>query len=201
MATAALVALGFLCGSIPSGVLLARAAGIDPRREGSGNIGATNVARTAGLRLGILTLVADAAKGFLPTVLARAILPDPGGPALVAVAAFLGHLFPPTLRFRGGKGVATALGTALALYPLATLPTVLAFAGVVAATGWVSLGSMVAACLAPFLALAFGSPAPHVAAAFAMAALVVVRHRDNVVRMVRGTEPRALLKRQALPRE
>lgn len=195
-----LVALGYLAGTIPSGVLLARTAGIDVRRVGSGNIGATNVARTAGLRLGLLTLVADAAKGVVPVVAARILVGGDAFPAGTGLAAFLGHLFPPTLGFAGGKGVATALGVSLALYPLATLPTIGAFAATVAVTGWVSLGSMVAALLTPVAMLILGGYAtPAIIVAIAMAALIVVRHRDNVARILAGHEPKVLPKKQATP--
>jgi len=195
----ALVVFGYLCGAIPSGVLLARTAGIDVRRAGSGNIGATNVARTAGLRLGLLTLIADAAKGILPVVAARLVAGGGATPAATGIAAFLGHLFPPTLGFAGGKGVATALGVSLALYPLATLPAIVAFAATLALSGWVSLGSMIAASLTPVAVLGLGYPRPMLWASIVMAVLIVIRHRDNVARMIWGHEPKVLLKKQATP--
>jgi len=196
----ALIALGYLCGAIPSGVLLARVAGIDVRRAGSGNIGATNVARTAGMRLGLLTLAADAAKGVVPVAIAQLVTVGDVLPAATAVAAFLGHLFPPTLGFAGGKGVATALGVSLMLYPVVTVPTIGAFLATLAATGWVSLGSMVAAILAPIVLLVLGDPAPaHLTASIVMAVLIVIRHRDNLARILAGTEPKVLLNKQAAP--
>ena len=196
----ALIALGYLCGAIPSGVLLARVAGIDVRRAGSGNIGATNVARTAGLRLGLLTLAADVTKGVVPVAIAQLVTVGDVLPAATAVAAFLGHLFPPTLGFAGGKGVATALGVSLMLYPVVTVPTIGAFLATLAATGWVSLGSMVAAILAPIFLLVLGDPAPaHLAASTVMALLIVIRHRDNLARILAGTEPKVLLNKQAAP--
>ena len=195
-----LVALGYLCGTIPSGVLFARSAGVDVRGAGSGNIGATNVARTAGMRLGLLTLVADVVKGIVPVAVARLVVGGDVVPAVTGLAAFLGRLFPPALRFAGGKGVATALGASLALYPLATLPAVAAFALTLAISGWVSLGSMVAAAVAPVTLMAIGGyPRPDVATAVAMAALIMVRHRDNLRRMRAGTEPKVLPKKQATP--
>jgi glycerol-3-phosphate acyltransferase PlsY len=196
----ALIALGYLCGAIPSGVLLARVAGIDVRRAGSGNIGATNVVRTAGMRLGLLTLAADVTKGVVPVAIAQLVTVGDVLPAATAVAAFLGHLFPPTLGFAGGKGVATALGVSLMLYPVVTVPTIGAFLATLAATGWVSLGSMIAAILAPILLLVLGDPAPaHLVASIVMALLIVIRHRDNFARILAGTEPKVLLHKQATP--
>src|SRR5258706_115440 len=113
-----LILLGaYVCGSIPSGLWLARVAGIDVRASGSGNIGATNVSRTAGLRLGLLTLVLDMLKGAVPVLVARSISPDGWLPALTALAAFYGHIFSMFVRFHGGKGVATAAGVFLVLAP------------------------------------------------------------------------------------
>jgi glycerol-3-phosphate acyltransferase PlsY len=188
--TLAFVVAGYLIGSIPSGVLLARLAGIDVRRAGSGNIGATNVARTAGLRLGLATLLADALKGFVPVAAARWMDVGTGGLGAVALAAVAGHLYPVTLGFVGGKGVATALGVSLALFPLATAPTVALFAAVVAVGGYVSLGSMAAASAAPCLVWILGYPAPFVGVSAVLAGAILVRHRDNAARLLAGTEPR-----------
>jgi len=175
-------------GSIPTGLLLARSAGIDPRRAGSGNIGATNVLRTAGRRLGLLTLLGDVAKGVLPTLLAARLAPGETTIALTGLAAFLGHLFPPWLGFRGGKGVATALGVSLVLAPQSALLGALAFFFVVGTTGYVSLASL-AGCtvvtVAMLAAHAFAWPAAAV-----MTVLVIIRHVDNIQRLVRGIEPR-----------
>ena len=122
MIAAGLVLLGYLSGSIPFGLLVVRAArGVDVRGQGSGNIGATNVARVAGKGLGVRVLVLDALKGALPVLLARAVEPTPLVPALVGAAAFAGHVAPPWLGFRGGKGVATALGVLAVLAPRAAL--------------------------------------------------------------------------------
>jgi glycerol-3-phosphate acyltransferase PlsY len=192
------VLLGYLCGAIPSGVLFARAAGIDVRRAGSGNIGATNVARTAGLRLGLATLAADVAKGFVPVTLA-ATMPDARLPACTAIAAVLGHVYSPWLHFAGGKGVATAFGASLALYPLATLPTIVLFTIAVVTTRWVSLGSMIAAAAAPFAVLWLGYPRASLLTSIALAVLVVARHRDNLARILSGTEPKFVPTKQASP--
>jgi glycerol-3-phosphate acyltransferase PlsY len=194
----ALVVVAYLCGAIPSGVLLARTAGVDVRRAGSGNVGATNVARTAGARLGLLTLAADVAKGFAPVAIATRLGGDGALPAWAAVAVVLGHVFPPTLG--GGKGVATALGASLALYPAATLPTLGAFGLTLASSRWVSLASMVAALVAPVAVGCLGYPRADLAAAAATALLIVVRHRDNVERILAGTEPKiGLRQKQASP--
>src|SRR5258708_1998991 len=108
--TAVLVVAAYLCGSLPTGVWLGRLAGVDVRRSGSGNIGATNVARTAGLRPGLLTLAGDVTKGFVPVVLARSVFDNDAAVACVGLAAFVGHIYSVFLRFAGGKGVATAFG-------------------------------------------------------------------------------------------
>jgi len=196
---ALLPALGYLCGTVPFGVLWARLAGVDVRRAGSGNIGAANVARTAGMALGLATLAADVLKGALHTVVAQRV----GGDALAAatgLAAVLGHVFPVTLGFKGGKGVATALGALAMLAPGAALAGLATFAIAVATFGYVSVGSLLGGVVVPLAALALGAPAPTLAAAAAMAALILVRHRDNLHRLRAGTEPRVRLrKKQAAP--
>ena len=193
----ALVALGYLAGSVPFGLLPTRAlAGVDVRQVGSGNIGATNVGRAAGKGAGFATLILDAAKGALPVLAARAFL-EPAGlggeawPAAAGVAAFLGHLFPPWLGFRGGKGVATALGASLALSPWVALLAVLAFAVTLAATRIVSVGSLAgAATCAAGMLLAQGGRSPATWATAFMAAAIGVRHKGNIARLARGEEPR-----------
>ena len=187
-----LVVVGYLCGSVPFGVLLARRGGVDPRVAGSGNIGAANVARTAGVGLGVMTLVADALKGALPA-LARALTDRPALAAAVGVAAFLGHLFPVTLGFAGGKGVATALGVLLTLAPLAAAAAVAVFVLVVRLTRYVSLASVLAALAAPLLVVLFAYPAPVLAASLVMTAFIALRHRDNFRRLRASTEPRLTL--------
>src|SRR4051812_37053636 len=119
MAPALLIIFAYLLGSVPTGYILGYLSGVDVRKAGSGNVGATNVARVAGKKLGLLTLIGDAAKGVLPVLLARRLDLDATVLGLVALAAFLGHLYPIFLKFRGGKGVATALGALLALAPAA----------------------------------------------------------------------------------
>jgi len=184
------ILVAYVAGSIPTGVLLGRAAGIDVRREGSGNIGATNVARTAGRTLGILTLIGDALKGLLPVLLARALGLDEAAVATAAVATLCGHVFSMFLRLRGGKGVATGVGALLGLAP-ASLPIPLViFAATIAVTRIVSLASILAVLLAPLAVFFFRYPPPATAAAIAMALLILYRHRENMSRLLAGTERR-----------
>lgn len=186
------VAGAYLIGAIPCGVLVARAmGGSDPRTAGSGNIGATNVGRVLGKKAGVLTLVGDILKGFLPTLAAGYVLGDPRQVCAVAFAAFAGHLFPVYLGFRGGKGVATGAGVFLAVCPLALL----AAAGVFGVFLWrwrmVSLGSVVSSLSLPLWVVLLGPPAamkPLVALALGVAVLSVWKHRSNIQRILAGTE-------------
>ena len=185
-----LVAIGYLVGSIPTGVLIARLAGVDVRRVGSGNIGATNVTRSAGLRPGLFTLLGDTLKGALPILLARWLHASEGVEAAVGAAAVAGHVFPVTLGFRGGKGVATALGVLGVLAPVVAGAVLVAFAAVVVASRWVSAGSLVAAGLAPVLLALLGHPRVHVLTMCGISLLILVRHRANIGRLLAGTEPK-----------
>ena len=156
----------YLLGSIPFGYLLVRfVRQEDVRDTGSGNIGATNVTRAGGVTLGVFTLLLDAMKGFIAAFLAMQLAPNTAnGPSTLAiaaaVAAVIGHVFPIWLRFKGGKGIATALGVFIALVPLVALASVGVFALIVATTRLVSLGSIVAAVSIPFLALCWCPNAP-----------------------------------------
>jgi glycerol-3-phosphate acyltransferase PlsY len=184
------IALAYLAGSIPTGVLLGRLAGIDVRSAGSGNIGATNVARTAGRKLGLLTLVCDALKGLLPVLVTRALGFGSTIVAATAVAALVGHVFSVFLRFHGGKGVATGVGVLIGLAPaMAPIPVAI-FALALASSKIVSLSSILAALSAPIAVALGGYPSATSLAAFAMAALIVFRHRENISRLLAGTEPR-----------
>jgi glycerol-3-phosphate acyltransferase PlsY len=191
-----LVAAGYLAGSIPFGVLLARRfAGVDVRTVGSGNIGATNVARAGGKKLGVVVLLLDTLKAVLPVLAARALLGDrPGAQVwvvLVALAAFCGHLFPVWLGFKGGKGVATGLGIFLVLSPWAALAGVVTYAVAYGATRVSSVGSLAgtAVCtVGTFVAYGWRSPVSW--AGLGLAALIVLRHRENIRRLVRGDEKR-----------
>lgn len=190
----------FLAGSIPFGLLLVRLAGKgDVRQYGSGNIGATNVMRAGGKALGITTLLLDVTKGFAPVFLAKYLGLPPHLLAFVALAAVLGHMFTPWLRFKGGKGVATALGVALAYHPLMVVPSLAAFLGVVAVTRYVSLGSVVAGLvLIPSAAGVFGPwfclQTPETFESWPLVAwtilafLVIQRHSANIKRLLAGTE-------------
>jgi glycerol-3-phosphate acyltransferase PlsY len=190
LATIILIACAYLLGSVPSGYVLGKLAGTDVRGVGSGNIGATNVARALGMLPGALTLVADAAKGYLPVFLALHLGVSQAVVASAAIAAFLGHLYPLFLKFQGGKGVATAFGALLAVAPLAALVLVLVFAGVVFVCRIVSLGAIATAIAAPIMLWLFYQPPVIVAVGFFMGAMVILRHHDNIRRLLAGTEPR-----------
>jgi len=180
-------AVGYLAGSVPFGLLLARLGGAgDIRGIGSGNIGATNVLRTGRKGLALATLVADIAKGALPTLLAFAWL-GPDVAIAVGLGTVLGHCFPIWLRFRGGKGVATAAGVILALTPV-VVPIILAlFVVVVWATRYVSLGSCLAAIAAPITAWLLGQTQP-AELYVALAVVVVGTHHANIRRLLKGEE-------------
>ncbi|MGA8892254.1 MAG: glycerol-3-phosphate 1-O-acyltransferase PlsY [Anaeromyxobacteraceae bacterium] len=197
-----LVGASYLLGSIPFGLLLGRAyAGIDVRQSGSGNIGATNVARTAGKKLGVLTLLLDAAKGAIPvavTAVALRTSNDATWPAMSGLAAFLGHVFPFWLRFRGGKGVATAFGAFLVLSSWLAAAAAGAFAATFLLSRTVSLASMAAAFTTAAVALAIeGTSWPVTRVAVVVLLVVLVRHQSNVRRMLRGEEGRLAARRSA----
>lgn len=184
-------AAAYLIGAIPVGLLVARVrGGVDLRASGSGNIGATNVLRTLGPLAAVLTLAGDVIKGFAAVEASRALGGEPPAAALGAIAAVAGNCWPLYLRFRGGKGVATALGTFLALTPWAVLPAAAVWAGVTGVSRYVSLASMVAVVSLPGGAALLGYPADGVVAAAAVGAIVVWRHRDNLRRLRAGTERR-----------
>lgn len=187
-----LVLCAYLVGSIPFGLVLGKMAGIDVRTAGSCNIGATNVTRLAGKKFGILTLVCDVLKAIVPMIVANRLLAGSDQQAiwvaLAGGAAFLGHLYPVYLKFRGGKGVATALGIFLYLAPVAALIDMLIFVGVVYNWGYVSLGSLSAALMMPGLVwLLYGSPTSGLLA-LAVGILIWVKHGDNIGRLMRKEE-------------
>ena len=184
-------AVGYLLGSIPFGYLLVRAfRGADVRTTGSGNIGATNVARTSPL-LGILTLMLDVLKGMAAVAIALALCPGNRTPGFVAaVAAVSGHIFPVWLRFRGGKGVATGLGSLILLTPKAVLLAMAIFVIIVAAFRFVSLASVTAAALLPLLTLVLHEGyAAQIGMVAMSSALIILKHRPNMQRLLAGTEP------------
>jgi acyl-phosphate glycerol 3-phosphate acyltransferase len=195
--------VAYLIGGIPFGYLIARARGVDLFKEGSGNIGATNVGRVLGKRYGFLVFVLDFAKGAGPVATARWLADQAGLPGsgeevgvLAGLAAILGHLFPVYLRFLGGKGVATAAGVVTLLLPIGALFGLLAWVGIVAATRYVSaasLGAAVTLCVVRLVT----TPTPFARDrlvltlfCFAAAGLVIVRHRDNIGRLLKGNENR-----------
>jgi glycerol-3-phosphate acyltransferase PlsY len=190
MATALMLLFAYLLGSIPTGFLLGSFSGIDIRKTGSGNVGATNVARVVGKKQGVITLLVDVAKGFIPVLIASRLGFDLTVTGLVALAALVGHLYPVFLKFQGGKGVATALGIFLAAAPLASLALVVVFAVVMLAWRWVSLASMVAAGAAPLVLLIFSYPSPLVVLGLMIALLIIFRHRENIRRLRSGAEPK-----------
>jgi glycerol-3-phosphate acyltransferase PlsY len=185
-----MVGFAYLLGSVSTGFILGYLAGVDVRRAGSGNVGATNVARVAGKWLGLLTLLGDAAKGFVPVFIALRMDLGAALTGLVALAAFLGHLYPVFLKFQGGKGVATGLGALAALAPAATGVLLVVFFIVAAATRIVSLASIAAAGVAPVAIWLLGYPAPLIDAVLLMALLILWRHRENIQRLRAGAEPR-----------
>jgi len=187
---ALIVGFAYLLGSVPTGVLLGYLAGVDVRSAGSGNVGATNVARVAGKWLGLLTLLGDTAKGFVPVLLTLQLGLDATVAGVAAFAAFLGHLYPIYLKFRGGKGVATALGALLALAPATIGILLLVFLIILLATRIVSLASIVAAGTAPVAIWLLGYPGSLVGITLLMALLILWRHRDNIQRLRSGAEPR-----------
>lgn len=178
----------YLIGSIPTGFLLGKAYGIDVRQEGSGNIGATNLYRTVGRKVGIMTLVGDCLKGFLPVIVAGMLGHQEQFLALIALAAFLGHVFSIFMRFKGGKGVATALGVFLALAPLSVLGALVAFLLCVVIWRYVSLGSIAAAAVMPVLVYFHSHGTMLTITTALIAAIVILKHHTNISRLVAGTE-------------
>jgi len=180
---------GYLSGSIPTGVILAKLFGTkDIRQEGSGNIGATNVYRVLGKGLGTLTLVGDVLKGVIPVILACTLVGNEIWIAVVAFVTFLGHLFPVFLRFRGGKGVAVALGIFLVIAPLMVPLVIISFVLVVMKWRYVSLGSLTASALMPIFLCVLGYPIAYVNLSLAMGCLIFYRHRGNIKRLREGSE-------------
>jgi acyl phosphate:glycerol-3-phosphate acyltransferase len=190
-----LVALAgaFLLGAIPFSHMIARWRGVDLRTVGSGNVGATNLARALGYGLGTVGLFLDAAKGTVAVLLPRAVLGSAAPStteALAATLAVLGHSFSPFLRFKGGKGVATGAGAFAVIAPQATLAAVGVFGVIVVLTRIVGLASIAAALALPMAALLFRADRAITIAAALVALLVIARHRANIERLVNGTEGR-----------
>jgi glycerol-3-phosphate acyltransferase PlsY len=184
--------LGYLCGSIPFGVLLTRwRLGVDVRKHGSGNIGATNVARVAGKGLGVFVLFLDAVKGAAPVLVTGFFAPGrPWLQAGVGLAAFFGHVFPVWLRFRGGKGVATALGVLAALVPAAAVTGLVVYGAVFALWRVSSIGSLLGAVSALTVASVSARSPAYVVLAGVLFALMLFTHRSNIRRLLRREERR-----------
>jgi glycerol-3-phosphate acyltransferase PlsY len=185
-----LLAGAYLLGSVPTGLLLGKAYGIDVRKEGSGNIGATNLYRTVGRKVGVMTLAGDCLKGMLPVLAVKFSSLPAEYAAWVGLAAFLGHVFSVFLKFRGGKGVATALGVFLALSPLAVAVALGVFVVLMLAWRYVSLGSIAAAAVMPIAVWALDGGRVMSIVTMLIAVIVIVRHLENIKRLVAGTENR-----------
>jgi acyl phosphate:glycerol-3-phosphate acyltransferase len=185
------LALAYLIGAIPVGFLVARLfGGLDIRRSGSGNIGATNVLRTLGKLPAVVTLLGDVAKGYIAVSVAGAVIPARWGAAAGAALAVIGNCWPVFLRFRGGKGVATGFGAFVALTPWATAPAALVWVVVTASFRFVSLASVMACLCLPLGVALLGYPWASVAAALIAGVIIIVRHRANLSRLASGREPR-----------
>jgi len=190
--------VAYLLGSVSFAYLAGRVRGVDLRAVGSGNVGATNVFRTLGRRIGIAVMVLDIAKGAVAVLIARALTESPW-PLLAAGAAIVGHVYPVWLRFRGGKGVAVAGGAVIALTPLPALIVLGVWLVLVALTRYVSVGSLAGAVTYPFAVLAFGEEWPTLVFSVLAALAVILKHRANIGRLARGTELRLDLGRRRPP--
>jgi len=182
--------LGYLLGSVPFGLIFARLfSKTDPRRVGSRNIGATNIFRTAGKTLGVLTLIADVLKGMFPIWLATQLNLEDIWISAAGLAPFLGHIFPIFLGFKGGKGVASALGVYLVLSPISVLIELLLFAALVWKWRFVSLGSICCAATMPILIAFFRSDSrTYFVLSLIVCGLILYRHQANISRLFQGTE-------------
>jgi len=184
----------YLIGCIPFGKVIAgRVARIDITSRGSGNIGATNVARELGMKWGVITLVLDILKGLVPMLVFACCFCAPGSSCHMALAgiglcALLGHMFPVFLRFQGGKGVATALGVYLVMSPSSCLCALILFVLVVAIWDYISLGSIIGAFAMPLFLILFGKPSPFVVVSVCMAILICWKHKENIQRLIRREE-------------
>lgn len=184
------VVVAYLMGSIPFAQLLSQRRGVDLRRVGSGNVGATNVLRTLGVRTAVLAMVLDAVKGTLAVLVAQRLTSGVTPPVAAGLASMIGHVYPVWLRFRGGKGVATAAGAFAVLTPAALGVAGGVFLLVVSLTRFISVGSMVAALTLAVWTIVSGAPAVVGVGASLAALMVLVGHRANLSRLVAGTERR-----------
>ena len=187
---AGLILLAYLLGSSPTGLLLGKMRGIDVRKEGSGNIGATNLYRAAGRSAGILTLIGDCLKGLVPVLLTKHYFPFADYAAWVGLAAFLGHVFSIFLIFKGGKGVATALGVLLVLSPTAIAVALAVFLVLLIAWRYVSLGSIAAAAVTPLAVMWQSGAGVIFYVALIISATIILKHHENIKRLLSGAEHR-----------
>jgi len=182
----------YLVGAIPFGLLIGRLAGIDVRSSGSRNIGTTNVNRLLGKKFGIITLILDCLKGFLPIFLASKLLPEGSSREMIlllcGILAVVGHMFPIYLGFKGGKGVATGLGVFLYLSPVAVVISCVVFVVTVTLSGFVSAGSLLASGLFPLWLLLLEQPVGAVLTGVIIAGLIWIKHHENIGRLIRGQE-------------
>jgi glycerol-3-phosphate acyltransferase PlsY len=184
------IAVAYLVGSIPFAFLLTRRQGIDLRDVGSGNVGAANVLRTSGARAAVLAMLLDALKGVLAVVVAQRVASGAATPMAAGLASVIGHIYPVWLRFRGGKGVATAAGVFGVITPGALGVACVVFLLAVWATRFISVGSMAAAVTVAIVTAVTDAPVVVSVGAALMAAIIIVRHRGNLARLVAGTERR-----------
>jgi glycerol-3-phosphate acyltransferase PlsY len=193
LAFLAMLVFAYLVGAIPFGVVVGKLFyGVDVRRHGSGNVGTTNVFRVLGKRAGVVVLVCDMLKGFIPAFIAAQFF-NPWAAIFIAAAPVVGHMFSIFLKGRGGKGVATGAGVVLALVPLAFLIILVVWLTLVVTTRYVSVASLAASFLVPVLVIAFGHPLPYEIAAVLVSIIVWWAHRGNISRLVHGTESRVKL--------
>ena len=186
--------LAYLCGSIPFGMLIAKTQNIDIREHGSGNIGATNVMRIIGKKLGFITLIGDVLKGWVIVFLANQWFEKPILIALAGFVVFFGHLYSIFLRFKGAKGVATGLGIFSFIMPLPTLFSSGIFILSLKLSGYVSLSSILAAISLPILGIFFKIPLPYIYLASIVGLFTLQKHHENIIRIVQGTEAKFLKK-------
>jgi glycerol-3-phosphate acyltransferase PlsY len=184
------VTVGYFVGSIPFAFLLSRQRGIDLRREGSGNVGASNVLRTTGVRAAVLAMVLDGVKGSIAVLIVQLLSAGAVTAVIAAFASVIGHVYPVWLRFRGGKGVATAAGAFAVLAPEALGIAASVFAVAVLATRFISVGSIAGALTLALVATFSDAPGIVAIGATASALIIIYRHRENLSRLVAGTERR-----------
>lgn len=183
--------VSYIVGAIPFGVIISRnTAGIDITSKGSGNIGATNVAREVGLKWGLLTLLLDLLKGFIPVYIAKHFVTEYNGLLLIAasLAVLLGHRFSIFLKYNGGKGVATAFGIFLALSPVSAIISLCVFVATVYFYDYISLGSITGVCIMPVTLSILNKPAALIITAFFTAVLILIAHSGNITRIINGEE-------------